>query len=130
VNYPLISLCTGALVKCGMNALLLSVPSVNIMGAPIATCVCYVVMIAMNFAFIGKYMTNLREIALNTGKILCSALIMGGAAYGLYELLSGSLGVKLGGLCSIAGAGVVYLVMLFVFRAVTVSELKSLLKRG
>ena len=100
------------------------------MGAPLATCACYVVMIVLNFIFIGKYMTNLREIGLNTLKTLLASLVMGGAAYGLYAVLSGMLGVKLGGLCSIACAGVVYLVMLFVTRAVTAAELKSLLKKG
>ncbi len=129
VNYPLISLCTGAVVKVVLNAILVGVASVNIMGAPIATCVCYVVMIVMNFVFIGKYMTNLRGIAANTLKIVLSALVMGGAAYGLYALLSAPLGVKLGGLVSIAGAGVVYVVMLFVARAVTVAELKGMLRR-
>lgn len=130
VNFPLISLCVGAVVKVVLNALLLAIPSVNILGAPIATCACYVVMIVMNFIFIGKYMTNLRVIGLNTLKALISSLVMGGAAYGLYALLSDALGVKLGGLIAIAGAGVVYVVMLFVVRAVTAAELKSLLKRG
>jgi len=130
VNYPLISLCIGAVVKVVLNAIFVGIESVNIMGAPIATCACYVVMIVLNFIFIGKYMTNLREIGLNTLKILLASLVMGGAAYGLYAVLSGALSVKLGGLCSIAAAGCVYLIMLFVFRAVTVRELKSLLKRG
>lgn len=130
VNYPLVSLCVGALVKCGLNAVLVGVESVNILGAPIATCACYVVMIVMNFIFIGKYMTNLRVIGLNTLKTLISSLVMGGAAYGLYAVLSNALGVKLGGLVAIAGAGVVYVGMLFVVRAVTAAELKSLLKRG
>jgi len=116
-------------VKCVLNAVLLGVASINIMGAPIATCVCYVVMIAMNFAFLGKHMTNLRLVAANIAKVLLSSLVMGGAAYGLYALLADGLGVKLGGLVSIAGAGVVYVVMLFVFRAVTVAELKGMLKR-
>ncbi len=130
VNYPLISLCIGAVVKVVLNAIFVGIESVNIMGAPLATCACYVVMIVLNFIFIGKYMTNLREIGMNTLKTLLASLVMGGAAYGLYAVLSGALGVKLGGLCAIAVAGCVYLVMLFVFRAVTVRELKSLLKKG
>ena len=130
VNYPLVSLCTGGVIKCVLNAVLVGIASVNIMGAPIATCACYVVMIGMNFVFLRKYMTNLKGIALNTLKILLASLVMGGAAYGLYELLSGAVGVKLGGLAAIAGAVVVYAVLLFVFKAVTVSELKSMLRRG
>ncbi len=129
VNYPLISLCVGGVVKGVLNAVLVGVPAINIVGAPIATCVCYVVMILMNFAFIGKYMTNLRGIAKNTLKIFLSTLVMGGTAYGLYLLLAEPLGVKWGGLCAIAGAGVMYVVMLFVSRAVTVAELKTVLKR-
>ncbi len=129
VNFPLISLCTGAAVKCVLNAVLVGVASVNIMGAPLATCACYVVMIVMNFAFIGKYMTNVRGIGLNTLKIFVASLVMGTAAYGLYTLLSVPLGVKLGGLVSIAAGGCIYVVMLFVCRAVTLTELKSMLKR-
>lgn len=130
VNYPLISLCIGGAVKCILNAVLVGVPLINIMGAPIATCICYIVMIGMNFAFLARYMMNLRGIVLNTLKILFASLVMGGAAYGIYALLSGAVGVKLGGLVAIAAAVVVYVVLLFAVKAVTVSELKSLLRRG
>lgn len=130
VNYPLISLCVGGVVKCLLNAALVGVPSINIMGAPIATCACYVVMIGMNFVFLRKSMTNLRGIAVNTLKTLLAALLMGAAAYGVYAATSPTLGVKLSGLIAIACAVVVYAVLLFAFRATTVSELKSLLRRG
>lgn len=129
VNYPLVSLCTGGLVKCVLNATLVGLPAVNILGAPVATCVCYVVMIAMNFVFLRKDFANTRGILQNTAKILLAALCMGLAAYLLYGAASNLLGVRKGGLAVIVVAAALYVVLLFLFRAVTPRELKSLLKR-
>ncbi len=132
VNCPLISLCVGGVIKCVLNTVLVGVENVNIMGAPIATCVCYVVMIAMNLFFLRRYLVGCGAIVVNTLKTLGAALVMGGAAFGSYELFHGALnvGVKLGGLLSIGIAMVCYAALVLIFRIVSVRELKSMLKRG
>lgn len=130
VNLPLISLAVGGVIKCVLNAVLVGVASVNIKGAPIATCLCYVVMIAMNMTFLRKFLTGCQAILWNGLKTLVAALVMGGFAYGAYALLSGVIGVRMGGLVSIAGAVVVYAVLVIVLKIVTLKELKSILKRG
>ncbi len=130
VNRPLISLCVGGAIKCLLNAVLVGVEDINILGAPIATCVCYVVMIGMNLYFLRKYLSGCGAIVKNTLKTLLAALLMGGAAYLLYQPLSVALGVKMGGLLSILGAACVYAVLILVFKIVTVAELKSMLKKG
>lgn len=130
VNRPLISLTVGGIIKCLLNAVLVGFEAINIMGAPIATCVCYVVMIAMNVAFLRKYLTGCGAILWNTVKTLAASLIMGAFAYGAYAVLSGALGVRMGGIVSILGAVVVYAVLLIVLKVVTVKELKSMVRRG
>ena len=130
VNKPLMSLCVGGVVKCALNAVLVGFESINIMGAPIATCVCYVVMIAMNLVFLRKYMKGCGVILLNSAKIIAASVIMGIFAYLVYIPLSGALGVRVGGLISIVLAALVYAVLVIVFKIFTVKEIKSLLRRG
>ncbi|MGN1345295.1 MAG: oligosaccharide flippase family protein [Eubacteriales bacterium] len=130
VNRPLISLTVGGIIKCALNAVLVGVASVNIMGAPLATCLCYVVMIAMNLVFLRDYLSGCGAILRNTAKTLAAALLMGAFAYFTYPLLSGFFGVRMGGLAAICGAAIVYAVLVLVFKVVTVRELKSMLRRG
>ena len=126
---PLISLFVGGVVKCVLNAVLVGIPAINIKGAPIATCVCYVVMIVMNGIFLRKFLVGCGKIVTNTLKIIGVSVVMGGAAWLLYPVLSGKLGVRIGGLVAICIAAVIYGALLLVTRIVTVSELKGLLRR-
>jgi len=130
VNKPLISLCVGGVIKCVLNAVLVAVPAVNIMGAPIATCACYVVMIGMNLFFLRKYLTGCGAIILNTIKTLAASVVMGAGAYVIYHPLTNLIGVRKGGLLAIVAAMGLYAVLVIVFRVVTVKELKSMVRRG
>jgi stage V sporulation protein B len=131
VNLPLFSLTVGGIIKCILTTVLVSIPALNIKGAPVATCVCYVVMICMNLWFLRSYMKGCaKPILLSTVKTAAAALLMGGAAYLLNLLLGSRIGVRTGGLVSIAAAAAVYAVLIFLFRVVTVSELKNIRKRG
>ena len=127
VNLPLVSLTVGGVIKCVLTTALVSMPSLNIKGAPVATCVCYVVMIAMNLFFLRSYMKGCaKPILVNVVKTAAAALLMGAAAYFLAIPLEGRLGVRMGGLVSIAAAGCVYLALIFLFRIVTLRELKTM----
>ncbi len=130
VNLPLISLTVGGVVKCVLNAVLVGFASINIMGAPIATCVCYVVMIVMNLVFLRPYLTGCTAIIGNTLKTAAASLIMGAFAYFAYSILSNLLGIRIGGLIAICCSVFVYAAMILVFRVVTFRELKSMLSRG
>jgi stage V sporulation protein B len=130
VNLPLVSLTVGGVVKCVLTTVLVSVPSLNIKGAPIATCCCYVVMIAMNLFFLREYMKGCaKPILVNVLKTTGAAVLMGAAAYFLAIPLEKFIGVRIGGLLAIAAAGCVYLALVFLFRIVTVEELKSMRRR-
>ena len=125
------SLTAGGVIKCVLTTVLVSMPALNIKGAPIATCVCYVVMIAMNLIFLRPYMKGCaRSILVNVAKTAAAAILMGGAAYLLAIPLESALGLKLGGMLAIVLAAAVYAVLIFVFKVVTVDELKSIRRRG
>ena len=131
VNLPLVSLTVGGVIKCVLTTVLVSIPALNIKGAPIATCVCYVVMIAMNLLFLAQFMRGCaKPILLNVAKTGAAAVLMGGAAYLLAIPLESALGLRLGGLAAIALAGAVYVALIFVFRVVTLDELKTIRRRG
>ena len=130
VNLPLVSLTVGGIIKCVLTTVLVSVPALNIKGAPIATCVCYVVMITMNLIFLRDYMKGCAAPILgNVAKTAAAAVIMGAAAYFVNIPLGRLLGVRIGGLVSIAAAGCVYLALVFLFRVVTLCELKNMRRR-
>ena len=130
VNLPLISLSVGAAIKCGLNYLLVGFEKINIMGAPIATVACYVVMLTMNLIFLRKYLKGCGEIIPNTIKTLVASVVMGVGAYLAYQPLSSLLGVKIGGLVAILCGVVIYAALILVLKIVTVKELKSMLKKG
>lgn len=130
VNLPLISLCVGAVVKCVLNFVLVGIPEINILGAPIATCACYVVMITMNLIFLRKHLAGCAVIIWNTVKTAAAALVMGVGAYFAFDFLSGPLGVRKGGIVAILGAVVVYAVLIILFKVISIREIKSMLKRG
>ena len=130
VNLPLISLTVGGIVKCVLNAVLVGVESVNIMGAPIATVACYVVMITMNLIFLRKYLAGCAVIIWNTAKTAAASLIMGVSAYFAFGFLSDLIGVRKGGIVAILGAVVIYAALVLLFKIVSIREIKSMLKRG
>ena len=87
-------------------------------------------MIAMNLCFLRFYMKGCaKPILFNVAKTAAAALLMGGAAWLAFIPCEKLLGVRIGGLVSISFAGIVYAALLFVFRAVTLNELKNI-KRG
>ena len=130
VNMPLISLCVGSVVKCVLNFVLVGIPNINILGAPIATCACYVVMITMNLIFLRKYLAGCAVIIWNTVKTAAASLVMGVGAYFAFDYLGDLLGVRKGGIVSILCAVVIYAVLIILFKVVSIREIKSMLKRG
>ncbi len=131
VNLPLVSLTVGGVIKCVLTTVLVGIPALNIKGAPLATCVCYVVMIGMNLFFLRSFMKGCaKPILVSAAKTAAAALLMGGAAYFLFMPLERWLGVKVGGAAAILAAGVLYAFLIFLFRVVTVNELKNIRKRG
>ncbi len=132
---PIISMLVGGCVKIAANLLLVGNPAVNILGAPIGTIACYVVICALNCFFIRRKLRcppSYRRVFLRP---LVSSLIMGAAAWASYGLLSRLLTVEgsrmmtaLAMCVAIAVAVVIYLVLIIATRAVTLEDMKLIPK--
>ena len=128
VMIPVIHMLVGGVVKIVVNFILVGNPEINILGAPIGTLVCYIVIAALNLIAMARrsYPVNL---ARTMFKPLLAALLMGAAAwgvrFGLERLGMRNLIVVAG---AIAAAGVAYLVLVLVLRIITMEDCKLLPK--
>ena len=72
---PIASLAVGALVKVLSEWLLVSIPEINIYGAPISTFLCTTAIMMMNFGFLAKVTGNkVAPIKVFLPTLICSAL--------------------------------------------------------
>ena len=134
---PILSMIAGGAVKIGANLLLVGRPSVNILGAPIGTILCYAVICLMNCFFISRTQRFKPRYGSVFLRPLVSAAVMGAAAWAVYRLAEKILHAGAGGSrmlliaemgAAIVAAVVVYLVMVIVTRAVTSEDMKLIPK--
>jgi stage V sporulation protein B len=72
---PIASLVVGALVKVVSEWILVSVPEINIYGAPVSTFLCTTAIMMMNFGFLAKITGNkVAPVRIFLPTLLCSAL--------------------------------------------------------
>ncbi len=128
---PIISMAAGGVVKLISSFILIGIPKVNMMGAPISNVLCYLTVMLVNFWFIKKLLRYTPDV----GKIflapLLSAALCGFTALGvhwLWDTLLNGRGAKIGTLLSIAAAGVVYVIALFLLRGIRKSDVMLLPK--
>ena len=115
---PVLSLAVGAIVKIVISILLIRVPSININGAAIGTAACYGIAALLNVGFVLKYARP--SIKLFSGILmpLMSTAVMGGVVYYSFMGLLPSLGSTKATLICIAAAVIVYVVLLFITKAI------------
>lgn len=121
MHIPVINMVIGGIIKVYINYNF--IPVLNIIGAPIATNVCYFVIVVLNFICIGR-LTELRfgvwEFYL---KPVVAAAVMAVVIMMLDDYVLAALGVKIGGLLLIIGGALVYGIMLLVLRAVKAEDI-------
>ena len=120
---PVINTLIGGLVKVVVNYILVGNPNIAILGAPIGTFVCFLVIMVLNviaMRFVLKEPPRLLPALWKTG---LSALVMGAAAYFTYGLLTSYIGsVAICCLGAIAVAVVVYLLLVILVKAITYED--------
>ena len=96
---------------------LIAVPELNIVGAPVGTLACYVVICIVNYIFLCRTLHERLHIGCCLARPLLSTLIMAVVAWGVYTGLSAVMGGDLGWkrtalamLVSMACAVVTYLI--------------------
>ena len=111
---PLITLLIGAIVKVVLSLTLIRIPELNINGAAISTAACYGIAAILNVIFVIRVTRpNIKPVS---GVLMpaISSGVMGIITYLMYKTLLPNLGNTKSLLLTIAGAIVVYVVLLFI----------------
>lgn len=134
---PVISMIVGAVVKISINWVLVGNPDISISGAAVGTLACFVVMCALNFIFIQHTLEKKLRLSKIIVRPLISAAVMGACAWAVYGLLeklllsgddAGRMMMTLCMVIAIGVAAVVYLILVFAIKAITLDDIKLLPK--
>lgn len=126
---PVKNIAVGAVIKIVVNYILVGIPSINILGAPIGTVCCYAYIAIADFYCIVKYSCVVPSIFTTVIKPLAAAGVCAASAYfsnmGLSAVLSGS---RLAVVGAIGIAAIAYVVALAVFKCITKDDVLGLPK--
>ena len=120
---PVINTLIGGLLKMAVNYILVGNPDIAILGAPIGTFVCYLVIMLLNVFAMRRTLKEPPKLLPAIWRSGLAALLMGVVAwlaYGLLGKLISSVAVCCLG--AIAVAAVVYLVLVILFKALTYED--------
>ena len=120
---PVRNIAIGAAIKIVVNFILVGIPSVNIIGAPIGTLCCYIYIALSNMVCIIKYSKVKPKVFSILFKPLIAALVCGAAAFLTNLVLAGNISSKLSTVVAIMAAAIVYVLMLIVLRAFTEDDI-------
>jgi stage V sporulation protein B len=127
---PVISVAVGAVIKTVSTLILVSIPSVNVLGAPIATNIAYPVMFIMNIFFIRKQLGFVPEWKNVIFKPLVSGVVCWGAAKLFLMLFEMMLPQRIAIFPAIICAILAYFAFMLIINLVSFNEFKDfLLKR-
>ncbi len=130
VYLPVINMVVGGIVKVVINFILVSNPRIHIVGVPVGTVVCYMVIAMLDLIAISRVLKNPPRLLPNVVKPALAAIVMGAAAFALNWLcLRFNLPLILRTGFSILGAAAVYGVLVVALRIVTKEDC-ALLPKG
>lgn len=125
-----ISVVVGALVKSVCTWVLVSIPSINIYGAPIATNIAYPIMLLINLYFLYKHMHIIPKIRVVFVKPLITGLCCFASAFSVLKVFEGFASEIIALTAAIFAGAVVYIALLFVLKLVTFDEIKQIFKKS
>lgn len=126
---PLRNIAVGAVLKIVINFVLVGTPEINIFGVPIGTTVCYAYICVANLVCFIKYSHVVPNILLSIGKPLICGAVCGGTAWLVSFLLAKTaIATSFSSLVAIAAAALVYVIMLFLIKAITREDIISMPK--
>ena len=120
----------GGIVMVIFDFVMVGIPSVNIFGSPIGTCVCYGITCILDMLIVKRVVPKCPSFLKLFAKPVLASVVMGAAAWGSYGLLfrvthSNALST----LAAVLLAVVVYAVMVVALRILTRDDL-SLMPKG
>ena len=129
VYLPVLNLAIGGIVKVIVNFVLVGNRSINIVGAPLGTLICYLLISSLDVFALRRVLRNPPAVLRNLYRSAIAALVMGAAAFGVDRLLSAAgFGAAIRAAGSILAAVVVYAVMVLIMKVITADDCKLLPK--
>ncbi len=125
---PVRNLAIGALAKVFITYFATGIEFINVKGAALGTVAAYAIASILNLAAVKKYTGTKVNWHLTLVKPMVAVLVMAATAWGSYKLLYGFLGNALSCIVAILLAVLVYAVMIFATKSITVNELEMLPK--
>ena len=120
---PVINMLIGGIVKIIVNYILVGMPSLNIIGAPIGTLVCYIAITILDVISMRRHISARPAILKNSIRPLLASVLMGAATFLIYRVLSSQLGSwKLACLASLVFAVVLYVILALALRCITYED--------
>ncbi len=125
-SIPLISTGIGAIFKIALAYFLIGNESINIMGAPISTFFCDLIIILIGFAYICRYVPG----RIDVGRALMRPFIASALSVGASKLIYGAMSARCGEgslitVCGICVAGALYCLLCLILRPVDLKIIKS-----
>jgi len=122
---PVISMLCGAVVKCVSSVVLLE--HFGIIGAPLSTFICYLVVTVINMAFVAKHIGIELTFVKSLLKPLVSSFGCCAAAAFTYDMTAEYIGSKLSCAIAIIAAVGIYMFLILFSGAVTKNEIMAIL---
>lgn len=128
-NIPVRNIAIGAVLKIVVNFVLVGIPSINVVGAPVGTLCCYFYIFISNFICLLKYSHVRISILRTLLKPAFAGILCGAAAWASSGLLGWIIpSSKIVTILAICIAGIVYVIALLCTRAITREDLAMLPK--
>lgn len=120
---PVINTLIGGLLKVGVNYILVGNPNIAIVGAPIGTFVCFLVIMTLNLIAMKRILKDPPKILPCIWRSMVAAVGMGVVTFFVYKILMGWIGsFALCCLGSIGVAVIIYLLLVIILKPVTYSD--------
>ncbi|MBQ1755796.1 MAG: polysaccharide biosynthesis protein, partial [Oscillospiraceae bacterium] len=129
VYLPVLNLAIGGIVKIIVNFVLVGNPKINIVGAPLGTLACYLLISGLDVFAMKRVLRRPPALLRNVWKSAVAAVLMGAVAWLVNRVLAGAgLSAAIRAAGAILVAVVVYAVMVLIMKVITADDCKLLPK--
>lgn len=120
---PIISILAGSVVKLLSSFILIGIPKVQILGAPIGTLLCYITIVIFNMYFVAKHVGFVPNFGRVFIRPLIASVVCAAAAFLTYKGLSLFWQSRMTVIIAIIVAAVVYIAVVLLTRSVTKEDM-------
>ena len=129
-NLPVVHLGIGCIGKIAATFILAGIPAINVKGAAIGTLIAYVVAMILNNRSVKAYTGVKFNYDLTYLRPFIASAIMGVCAFASHKLRVGFLGNSIATLFAILIGLIVYAILIFAVKAITIDEVETTLPGG